>query len=47
MYLSIMMFTCIKQNLGNSWIHEKVKQQWGWIEKKRHSEKKCVFPEPK
>ena len=35
MYLSIMMFICIKQHLSyirNS-IHEKVKQHWGWVKK--------------
>ena len=28
---------CIKQHLRNIWssIHEKVKQHWGWVEKKR------------
>ena len=33
--LTIMMVICIKQHLSNiwSWIHEKVKQQWGWAEK--------------
>ena len=36
MYLSIIMFICIKQNLSKIWssIHEKVKQHWGWAEKK-------------
>ena len=31
-----MMLTCIKQHLSNIWssIHEKVKQHWGWVEKK-------------
>ena len=35
--LSMMMFVCTKQHLSNiwSWIHEKVKQRWRWIEKKR------------
>ena len=34
--LSIMMGICIKQHLSNisSSIHGKVKQCWGWIEKK-------------
>ena len=34
--LSMMMLICIKQHLSNiwSWIHEKVKQHWGWIQKK-------------
>ena len=37
MCLSILMVICIKQHLGKilSSIHEKVKQQWGWVEKKR------------
>ena len=36
MCLNIMMVTCIKQHLTNIWssIHEKVKQHWGWVEKK-------------
>ena len=36
MYLSIMMVICIMQHLSNIWssIHEKFKQQRGWIEKK-------------
>ena len=35
--LSITMLICIKQHLSNiwSWILEKVKQHWGWVEKKR------------
>ena len=35
--LSKMMLVCIKQHLNNIWssIHEKVKQHWGWVEKKR------------
>ena len=46
--LSIMMLTCTKQHLSNIWssIHEKVKQPWGWVEKKRckveqHVKKTC------
>ena len=37
MYLSIMMVICIIKNLSNisSSTHEKVKQRWGWGEKKR------------
>ena len=37
MCLNIMMVVCIKQHLSNIWIsiHEKVKQHWGWTEKKR------------
>ena len=40
-----MMVICIKQHLSNIWslIHEKVKQNWGWIEKKRCLLKKRVF----
>ena len=36
MCLRIMMVTCIKQHLRNMWssTHEKVKQHWGWVEKK-------------
>ena len=36
MCLSIMMLICIKQHLSNIWssIHGKVKQHWGWVEKK-------------
>ena len=36
MRLSITMVICIKQHLSKiwSWIHEKVKQHWGWVEKK-------------
>ena len=35
--LTMMMFKCIKQHLSNIWssIHEKVKQYWGWVEKRR------------
>ena len=34
--LSIMIVLCIKQHLSNIWssIHEKIKQLWGWVEKK-------------
>ena len=34
--LSMMMLICAKQHLSNiwSWIHAKVKQHWGWVEKK-------------
>ena len=34
--LSMVMLICIKQHLSNIWtsIHEKVKQHWGWTEKK-------------
>ena len=36
MCLGIMMVKCIKQHLRNIWslFHEKVKQHWGWVEKK-------------
>ena len=35
-YHGIMMVICIKQHLSNIWssIHEKVKQHWGWVNKK-------------
>ena len=35
----------IKQHLSNIWstIHEKVKQHWGWVEKKSCLPKKRVF----
>ena len=38
MYLSIMILACIKHHLSNIWssILEKVKQHWGWVEKKRY-----------
>ena len=50
-YLSIMMFICIKQHLINIWssIHEKVMQHWGWAERKsiaykqRVKLKKCLL----
>ena len=34
--LIMVMLLCIKQHLNNIWssIHEKVKQHWGWVEKK-------------
>ena len=43
--LSKIMVRCIKQHLSNIWssIHEKVKQHWGWVEKKRCLYKKSVF----
>ena len=33
-----MIVICIKQHLSNIWssIHEKVKEHWGWVEKKRY-----------
>ena len=43
--LSVMMTICNKQQLSNiwSWIHEKVKQHWNWVEKKKSvSHKKSV-----
>ena len=35
--LSLIMVMCNKHHLSTiwSWIHEKVKQHWGWVEKKR------------
>ena len=43
--LSIMMFICIKQHLSNirSWIREKVKQHWGWVEKALPIKKACNY----
>ena len=41
-----MMLVCIKQYLSNIWssIHEKVKQLWGWVEKKKNvAYKKGVY----
>ena len=37
MCFSMTMVMCNKQHLSNiwSWIQEKVKQHWGWIEKKK------------
>ena len=37
MCLSLMMAICIKQYLSNIWssIYERLKQHWGWVEKKR------------
>ena len=34
--LIIIMLLCTKQHLSNIWssIHEKVKQHWGWVQKK-------------
>ena len=34
---------CNKQHLNNIWINKKVKQQWGWEEKKRCLQKKRVI----
>ena len=44
MRLSLMTVICIKQHLSNilSSIHEKVKQNWGWVEK-RIAYKKSVY----
>ena len=37
MCLSIIMVSGVKQHLNNIWssIHEKFKQHWGWVEKRR------------
>ena len=42
MYLSMAMVMCNKQHLSNiwSWIHRKVRQHWGWVEKKNAAYKK-------
>ena len=44
MCLSKMMVLCVKLHLSNIWnsIHEKVKQHWGWVGKKRWLPKKWV-----
>ena len=36
--LTMMMVTFIKHHLTNNWIsiHEKVKQYWGWVEKRHY-----------
>ena len=41
----MMMLICIKRHLRNIWssIHEKVKQRWGWLEKKALVIKKSVY----
>ena len=41
----MMMLICVKQLFSNTWssIHEKVKQHWGWIEKKSVAYKKISF----
>ena len=43
--LSMMILICIKQHLSKIWssIHEKVKQHWGWVEKKRCLSKKVYI----
>ena len=40
--INMMLLICIKQHLSNIWssIHEKFKQHWGWVEKKRCLQKK-------
>ena len=44
MYLNMMMVICIKVHLSNIWsiIHEKVEQQWDWVEKQCCLWKKSV-----
>ena len=44
-HLSMMMLTCITQHLSNIWssIHEKAKQHWGWVEKKRCLKKSVYY----
>ena len=46
--LSMMMLICIKQHLSNIWnlIHEKVKQDWAWVEKSV-AYKTTVYPNNK
>ena len=43
--LWIMILIYIKQHLSNIWssIHEKVKQHWGWVEKKSVACKKIAY----
>ena len=43
-YLIMTMLICVKQHLSNIWssIYEKVKQQWGWVEKNIAYKKKRV-----
>ena len=45
MYLNMVMVICIKEQLSKVWnsIHEKVKPQWGWVEKKSVAYKKGVY----
>ena len=42
--LSIIMVICVKQHLSSIWrsIHEKVKQQWDWLEKSVGYKKACI-----
>ena len=42
-----MIVICIKQHLSNIWssIHEKVKQHWGWFQKRRYK-KVCILLAP-
>ena len=41
----MMMLMCIKQHLSNIWssIHDKVKKQWGWVEKSVAYKKQGVY----
>ena len=43
--LTMVMLVCIKQHLSNIWssIHGKVKQHWGWVEKKCCLLKKSMY----
>ena len=44
--LNMMMLMCIKQHLSNIWgsFQEKVKQHWGWVQKKALLPKKaCIL----
>ena len=46
MCLSVMMVMSNKQHLSNiwSWIHEKAKQHWGWVEKSdAYIKKACII----
>ena len=46
--LSMMMLICIKQQLSNIWrsIYEKVKQHWGWVERRVAYKKSVYFVVP-
>ena len=50
MCLSITMVICTKQHLSKIWssVYEKLKQHWGWVEKKSVAyEKKSVYMPPR
>ena len=43
--ISMMMFIYVKQHLSNIWssVHEKVKQNWGWVKIKCCLKKACML----